>query len=225
MTRLKPMVLLLTSMLLFAAGHSSAQTPTRVPKADTQSWNDIQLAIPINKKVDFTIQGTVRIGGNLTTPVDERWGFGGAFKLHKYLTFTPFYLHREARPPNGRPEREERLTLGATLRFPVGKFTLTERNWFEHRWRAPQVNAWRYRNAVLIEHPFKIGKTKFTFAIGDEVFYDWSLHGWVRNRFAAGASHVFNKHLTLYVYGMRQNDGRSRPGDINIIGTQWRFRL
>jgi len=24
---------------------------------------------------------------------------------------------------------------------------------------------------------------------------------------------------------MRQNDGRSRPGDINIIGTVWRVRL
>ena len=225
MTRLKPFALLLSTLLLGAAGQSFAPAQTRVPKADTQSWTDIQLAIPLNKKVDFTIQGTVRIGGNLTTPVDGRWGFGGVFKLNKYLNFTPFYFHREARPPNGRPEREERLTLGATLRFPLGKFTLTERNWFEHRWRAPQVNAWRYRNAVLIEHPFKIGKTKFSFAIGDEIFYDWSLHGWVRNRFATGVSHVFNKHLTLYVYGMRQNDGRSRPGDINIIGTQWRFRM
>ena len=225
MTRLKPFVLLLAMMLLYAAGQSSAPAQIRVPKADTQSWSDVQLAIPLNKKVDFTIQGTVRIGGNLTTPVDGRWGFGGVFKLNKYLSFNPFYFHREARPPNGRPEREERLTLGATLRFPVGKFTFTERNWFEHRWRAPQVNAWRYRNAVLIEHPFRIGQIKFTFAFGDEVFYDWSLHDWVRNRFAVGASHVFNKHLTLYVYGMRQNDGRSRPGDINIIGTQWRFRM
>lgn len=225
MTRLKSFALLLSTLLLGAASQSSAPAQSRVPKADTQSWNDIQLAIPLNKRVDFTIQGTVRIGGNLTTPVDGRWGFGALFRLNKYLVFTPIYLHREARPPNGRPEREERLTLGATLRLPLGKFTLTERNWFEHRWRAPQVNAWRYRNAVLIEHPFKIGKTKFTFTIGDEVFYDWSLHDWVRNRFQAGASHVFNKHLTLYVYGMRQNDGRSRPGDINIIGTVWRFRL
>jgi len=225
MKPLKPFVLLLNTILLLGASHSSAPSQTRVPKADTQSWNDFQLAIPLSKTVDFTIQGTLRIGDNLSKPVDGRWGLGAVFKLNKYLSFTPSFFHREARPPNGRHEREDRATLGATLKFPVGKFTLSDRNGFERRWRAPQVNAWRYRNAVLLEHPFKIGKTKFTFAIGDEVFYDWSLHDWVRNRFQAGASHAFNKHFTLYVYGMRQNDGRSRPGDINIIGTQWRFRM
>ena len=217
--------ILFIAILASAAGPSSAQSQSPLTKADTQSWNDIQLAIPLSKKVDFTIQGTVRIGDNVTTPVDGRWGVGWVFKVNKYLSLNPFYFHREARPPHGRPEVEERLTLGATLRFPLGKFILSERNWFERRWREPQLDAWRYRNAVLLEHPFKIGKTKFTFGIGDEVFYDWSLHVWVRNRFATGVSHAFNKHFTLYVYGMRQNDGRTRPGDINIIGTQWRFRM
>jgi hypothetical protein len=212
-------------MFSFATDQSSAQSQTPVPKADTQSWNDIQLAIPLNRKVDFLIQGTVRIGGNLTTVVDERWGFGFNYKAWKYVTLNELYFHREAKPPNGRQEHEDRLTLGATVRFPLGKFTLTDRNWFERRWRQPQVDAWRYRNAVLIEHPFKIGKAKFSFGVGDEVFYDWSLHVWVRNRFSTGVSHAFNKHFTLYVYGMRQNDGRTRPGDINIIGTQWRFRM
>ena len=215
--------LLALTAILICAGRSSSQTP--VPKSDTQSWNDVQLAIPLSKKVDFVIQGTLRIGGNLSKAVDERWGFGFNYKVHKYVTLNELYFHREARAPKGRHEVEERLTLGATLRKPFGKFTLSERNLFERRWRQPQVDAWRYRNAVLLEHPFKIGKKNFTFAIGDEVFYDRSLHDWVRNRFAVGASHVFNKHLTLYVYGMRQNDGRSRPGDINIIGTQWRFRM
>jgi len=47
----------------------------------------------------------------------------------------------------------------------------------------------------------------------------------VRNRFAAGVSHTFNKYLTLEIYGMRQNDGRTRPGDVNVIGTTWRVKL
>jgi len=213
----------LTMVLLCAAGSGSAQT--RVPKADTQSWNDVQLTIPLGKKVDFLIQGTLRIGGNISKAVDERWGLGFNYKLHKYVTINELYFHREARPPNGRHEVEERLTLGATVRKPFGKFTLANRNVFERRWRQPQIDAWRYRNAVLLEHPFKIGKKSFTFGIGDEVFYDWSLHDWVRNRFAVGVTHSFNKHFSLYVYGMRQNDGRSRPGDINIIGTAMRFRL
>jgi len=214
---------LLAATLADAASNTYAQS--LVPKSDTQSWNDVQLTIPLGKKVDFIIQGTLRIGGNLTRAVDERWGFGFNYKLNKYFTLNELYFHREARPPNGRQEREERLTLGATLRKSIGKFTLTDRNLFERRWRQPQVDAWRYRNRIQLEHPFKINKAKFTWFVSDEVFYDWSRHDWVRNRFAVGANHAFNKHFTGELYIIRQNDGRTRPGDVNIIGTVMRFRL
>ena len=203
--------------------HTVAQS--RVPKADTQSWNDIQITVPLNKKTEFVLLGTVRIGGNLSSFVDERAGVRLNYAVQKYVTLQTLYFHRDAKPPNGRHEREERLTFGANFRIPMGKFTLNTRNWFERRWREPQVDAWRYRNRIQLDHPFKIGKTKFSWLVSDEFFYDWSLHDWVRNRFAAGIGHAFNKHLTLEVYGMRQNDGRSRPGDINIIGTTWRVKL
>jgi Protein of unknown function (DUF2490). len=215
--------LLLTAILLLSSGQAVGQTP--VPRADTQSWNDVQLTIPISKKVDFLIQGTLRMGGNLSKAVDERWGFGFNYKLSKYVTLSELYLHREARPPNGRHEVEERLTVGATLRKPIGKLTLSDRNLVERRWRQPQVDSWRYRNRIQLERPFKIQKAKFTWFVADEIFYDWSLHDWVRNRFSVGASHVFNKHFTGDLYYLRQNDGRSRPGDINVIGTVLRFRL
>jgi hypothetical protein len=214
---------LVTAMLLCAAGNAHAQT--LVPKTDTQSWNDIQVTIPLNKKAELVLLGTLRIGGNLTTFVDEREGVRFNYLIEKCVTLQALYFHRDAKPPNGKHEREERVTFGANLRVPVGKFALNSRNWFERRWRNPQVDAWRYRNRVQLERPFKIGKAKLTWFVNDEFFYDWSLDGWVRNRFAVGASHVFNKHLTLDVYAMRQNDGRTRPGDVNIIGTVTRFRL
>jgi hypothetical protein len=217
------LALLVAMIVCCAAGYAPAQTA--VPKADTQNWNDVQLAVPLNKKIDFVIQGTLRIGNNLTQPVDERWGVGWVFKVNKYLSLNPYYFHREARSPHGKPEREERLTMGASLRLPIKKFTLVERNLIEKRFREPQIDSWRYRNRVQLEHPFKIKKTKLTGFVYDEVFYDWSLHDWVRNRFGVGASHAFNKHFTGELYVMRQNDGRSRPGDINVIGTGLRFRM
>jgi hypothetical protein len=220
-----PIVLIVSATLALLANLSPARAQTRVPKSDTQSWNDVQLTIPLNKKFDFLIQGTIRIGGNLTSAVDERWGFGFNYKVHKYVTLNELYFHREAKPPNGRQEHEDRLSFGATVRVPIGKFSLVDRNWFERRWRSPQVNSWRYRNRIQLEHPFTIRKAKFTFFVSEEPFYDWSLHAWVRNRFGAGASHVFNKHFTGDLYLMRQNDGRSRPGDINVIGTVLRFRM
>ena len=225
MKPLKLVFLSLTAVFLCATGQGSAQSQTRVPKADTQSWNDVQLTVPLSKQFDLLIQGTVRIGDNLTTAVDERWGFGFNYKVHKYLTLNELYFHREAKPPHGRQEYEDRLSFGATLRVPIKKFTLINRNWFERRWRQPQVDAWRYRNRIQIEHPFKIQKAKFTWFVSDEVFYDWSLPDWVRNRFAVGAGHAFNKHCTLDLYLMRQNDGRSRPGDITVLGSNMRFRM
>ncbi len=212
------------SVVFAVAGTIDAQT-NRVPKSDFQSWNDLQVAVPMTKKVDFTLQLTGRFGDNVSQIVDQRYGPGWVFRPNKYLSLNAFYFHREARPPNGRHEREERLTLGATVRFPVGKFTASDRNWFERRWREPQVDAWRYRNRVQIEHPFTVEKKKFTWFVSDEVFYDWSLHAWPRNRFFAGITHPFNKHLTLELYYARQNDGRTRPGDLNIIWSAWRVKL
>jgi len=107
----------------------------------------------------------------------------------------------------------------------VGKFSLVERNWFERGWREPQPDAWRYRIRGQIEHPFAIKKFKFTGIGNDKVLYDWSLHAWVRNRFSIASSHAFNKHFTLDLYLMRQNDGSTRPGDITVLGSQMRFRL
>ena len=218
------LVLVFIFTVLLRAG-VCATAQTKVPKADTQSWNDVQVTVPINKKFEFVLLGTIRFGDNLRKPVDGRWGIRFNYTLEKHITLQTFYIHRDARPPNGKSEREDRLTFGANLREPLGKFTLTSRNWFERRWREPQVDSWRYRNRVQLEHPFKLGKTKFVWQLSDEFFYDWSLHDWVRNRFAAGVSHRFNKHLTLDIYAMRQNDGRTRPGNVNIIGTTWRFRI
>lgn len=214
---------LVLGALVLCVAHAAGQSP--VPKSDTQSWNDIQFTIPLTKKAEFVLIGTLRIGDNITRPVDERWGMRFNYALNKYVTLQTSYFHRDARPPNGRHEREERGTVGANLRVPLGKFTFNSRNWFERRWREPQIDAWRYRNRMQLEHPFKIGKTKFVWVVNDEVFYDWSLHDWVRNRFAVGVNHTFNKHFTLDTYVMRQNDGRARPGDVNVIGTTWRIKL
>ncbi|MDX6497612.1 MAG: hypothetical protein QOG23_872 [Blastocatellia bacterium] len=215
-------ILVLIGVLVCAA-YATAQS--RVPESDNQSWNDLQITVPMTKKVDFTTQITLRLGDNVTQTADQRWGIGFVFKLNKYLSFTPFYFHREARPPNGRHESEDRLTLGATVRIPAGKFTVSNRSWFERRWREPQVEAWRYRNRLQVEHPFKINKKPFTWFVSGEAFYDWSLHVWPRDRFSGGVSHPFNKHLTLELYYTRQNDSHTRPGDLNIVWSAWRIKL
>jgi hypothetical protein len=198
---------------------------TVAPRRDTQEWNDVQVSVPVSKHFDFLLLGTLRVGRNITRPVDERIGSGFAFKVGKYLTFTPSYLHITMQPIKLVSVYENRLSFASTFRLPLKQFTLSDRNLFERRLRHPGGDSTRYRNRLQIEHPLKIGATKVNFFASDEVFYDWSFVAWVRNRFAVGVSKTFNKHFTQEVYYLRQNDDHSRPGDLNVIGSTFRFRL
>ena len=211
---------LLTAFVL--ASFASAQS---VDRTDTQTWTDVQIAVPVTKQFDFNILGTLRLGRDISRPVDERIGVGFTFRAGKYVTVSPNYLNISMQPVRNRQVWENRLTFPVTLRFDVNKFRLSDRNQFERRFRNSGVNSTRYRNRFLVEHPIGNPKWGLSFVIGDEVFYDWSVDRWVRNRFAIGASKVFNKHYTQEFFYLRQNDGVSIPGDLNVIGTTLRFRL
>ncbi|HEY3027423.1 MAG TPA: DUF2490 domain-containing protein [Pyrinomonadaceae bacterium] len=205
-------------------GHRARAQSAQPVRDDRQIWSDVQFAVPLNKEVDFVLSGTLRIGRNMTRPVDERIGMAFAFKAGKYLTLTPGYTYIRTQPTRGKNLSEDRLSFAATLKAPVGEFTLTDRNLFERRYRHAQGVSTRYRNRLQIEHPFKLGATQLTWFVADEVFYDWSFNDWVRNRFTIGVSRKFNKHFTGDLYYLRQNDGHSSPGDIHVIGTTLRFR-
>ena len=179
----------------------------------------------MTKMVDFNVLGTLRLGRDITHPVDERIGVGFTFRFGKYLTVAPNYLHIGMQPFEGRRIWENRLTLPVTVRFNVEKFRLSDRNQIERRMRNSGLKANRYRNRFQVEHPVGPDKMKLTLFVADEIFYDWFVNRWVRNRFSVGVSKVFNKHYTQDIYYLRQNDGVSIPGDLNVVGATIRLRL
>src|SRR5262245_11182613 len=63
---------------LCAAATSSAQTVADEPREDTQFWNETQIIMPVNERVDLMLFGVLRIGRDLARPVDERGGVGVA---------------------------------------------------------------------------------------------------------------------------------------------------
>jgi hypothetical protein len=225
MNRMKPLgqLLLVHGFALTALVVSAQAQPA--PRADTQFWNDVQIAIPLNERVDFNLLGTLRVGRHISNFVDERAGAGFTFKINKHLTLAPNYLYVGMEPVANRKSFEHRITIPLTIRFQLGKFTLSDRNQFERRIRHLQVDATRYRNRLQVEHPIKLAGLKLQGFAADELFYDWSVHDWVRNRFSAGVSRRFNRHFTLDLYYMRQNDGRTRPGDLDVIGAVYKIRL
>ena len=197
----------------------------QLDQADNQQWTDVQLAVPVTTQFDFNLLGTLRLGRDISRPVDERVGAGFTFRVNKYVSVSPNYLHIGMQPFAGRRVWENRLTFPVQLRFTVGKFRLGDRNQIERRIRNSGVRSTRYRNRFQIEHTIGSDKLALSLFVADEVFYDWSVNRWVRNRFSVGAIKVFNKHFTQDFYYLRQNDGVSVPGDINVIGTSLRFRL
>jgi hypothetical protein len=210
-------------LLLFVlSGLASAQT---VDHTDNQIWSDVQVAVPMTKDVDFNMLGTLRLGRDVSRPVDERIGMGFTFRFGHHLQIAPNYLYIATQPVRNRKSWESRLSLPVTLRFNVEKFRLSDRNLFERRFRNPGSVSTRYRNRLQIEHPVGPSKRGFSLYVADEVFYDWSIDRWVRNRFTVGGTKVLNKHLTQDVYYLRQNDGVSTPGDLNVIGTTLRIKL
>ena len=197
----------------------------QLDQTDNQQWTDVQLAIPVTTQFDFNLLGTLRLGRDITHPIDERVGAGFTFRVNKYVTVSPNYLHIGMQPFAGRRVWENRLTFPVQLRFNVGQFRLSDRNQFERRIRNSGLRSTRYRNRFQVEHPIGSDKLGLSLFIADEVFYDWTVDRWVRNRFSVGGSKVFNKHFTQEFYYLRQNDGVSIPGDLNVIGTTLRFRL
>ncbi|HSL55237.1 MAG TPA: DUF2490 domain-containing protein [Pyrinomonadaceae bacterium] len=196
-----------------------------VDQTDNQFWSDVQVSIPMTKDIDFNILGVLRLGRDISRPVDERIGTGFTFRFGQHVTIAPNYLYIATQPIRNRRGWESRLSLPVTLRFNVEKFRFSDRNLFERRIRNPGISSTRYRNRLQVEHPVGRSEWSLSLFVADEVFYDWSLDRWVRNRFSVGGSKVFNKHFTQDVYYLRQNDGVSIPGDLHVIGTTLRLKL
>lgn len=210
------------AIIVFSAAIAGAQQFT--DDEDIQSWNDVQLTVPLNKSFDFYTSVTMRFGKNMRWLTEGRFAIGTVWKANKALSIMPFYWNIRARNSRGKFQQEHRLSLRATYRFPIKSFGLVHRSQYEYRMRA--VNTWRYRAMLTFEKdlPKKfIGRAKFFF--GDEVFYDSATKKFSRNRFSIGINKTLNKNLSVDVFYMRQNDGFAHPGDLNTINLTWRVKL
>jgi hypothetical protein len=66
--------------------------------------------------VDFILLGTLRLGRNLSRPVDERIGISFSYNPTKSVILTPSYLHIERQPSAGRNLFEDRVAFTGTFK-------------------------------------------------------------------------------------------------------------
>ncbi len=210
------------TLVAFLPVFAAAQTDDR---EDFQSWNDVQLTAPVTEQVEFFLSGTLRFGKNLTRYNEGRLGGGFVFKPRKDLSFSASYANITARNSSGVFKRENRLVFYGRYRFPTKGFGLSHRSQYEYRMRSPK-NSWRYRPSLTFEKEIPddlIPKAKFF--VTEEIFYDSARGKFSRNRFSIGINKTLTKNFSVDFYYLRQNDGFSRPGDLNVIGTSWKIKL
>jgi hypothetical protein len=210
-------------LICFGVFLVNAQTVT--DDEDIQSWNDLQITSQISKKIDFYTVLTTRFGKNVTRFTEGRYGIGIIYKPNKAWSIQSFYLYINARNTRGIFQHEDRLNLRVGYQFPFKSFGLSHRSMIEYRIRQPR-HSFRYRPALTLDRDIPknlIANAKFY--LTEEVFYDSILKKFSRNRFSAGITKTLSKKLSFDLYYMRQNDGYSQPGDLNVIGTNFKIKL
>ncbi|MBC7901135.1 MAG: DUF2490 domain-containing protein [Saprospiraceae bacterium] len=222
---LKAKIFLTVPAVLFFNLSICAQPTILQDDEDVQSWNDVQITVPLSKRFDFVTGFITRFGKNISRLNDGRFLIGYSWKPTKALTVSPFYMHIRARNALGRFRIEHRLHLRAAYKFPIKRFGLSHRSQFEYRLRSPR-NTWRYRPSLTFEKEIpKRFVPDAKFYVTEEPFYDSATSKFSRNRFYVGIVKTLSKSLSLDIYYLRQNDGFSRPGDLNVIGTSWKVKL
>ncbi|MDQ3132598.1 MAG: DUF2490 domain-containing protein [Acidobacteriota bacterium] len=209
---------------------------TAPPKDDFQFWGETTVFIPIVKrknsadkeveKLVFFINGALRIGRNISRPVDERIGFGFEYYANKYLTLTPSYLYRAGQPFEGRKEYEHRARFDLTLGNKWSKFSLKDRSRFEYRIRNFRSDSVRYRNKLQLSIPVKkSSKEIFTSFVATEPFYDFQAKQWTRNEFSAGITKKFSDNFTADFFFLLQKNRGNVLKTINAFVVNFKIKI
>lgn len=192
---------------------------------DLQQWNDLQVSVPLHKKLDLLLLAEIKFANNISLVSEGRGGAGLNWKITKELALSPSYVYIESRNSAGRFAAEHRVRLRGSYRFPIDRIGLTHRSSIEFRFRSSGYS-WRYRPSITVEKslPNRIISDAKIF-LTEEPFYVSTTGGFTRNRISIGIAKQISPRLGLEVYYMRQNDGFSHPGDLNVIGTAWKVKL
>ena len=191
---------------------------------DNQFWGGVQVGVPLREKVDVVLIGSVRQGRDFSHPVQEQGGAALMFRVGEFMSVSPVYQFLATQPYAFIHGHENRLSLNVSFSHRWERATISNINLIEERWRLSRTSN-RYRNRLQFEWPLNLGDFQFRAFIADEVFYDWSVRAWNRNRFFAGVSRHLNSALTLDIFYAKQNGKDSLPRDLNVIGATFRVKL
>ena len=192
---------------------------------DVQSWNEVNITVNLNDKVDLFVPFALRITKNVSTATDVRVGLGFTFKPTKSLSITPHHSFIRARDRRGIFQTENRSILRLVYKFPKAFVDISHRSQLELRVRHSGTT-WRYRPSITIEKalPEHLVKGAKIF-VTEEPFYDSASGRFSRNRISGWIGKTITRQLTLDIYYLRQGDNFGSPGTIHVLGTSLKVKL
>lgn len=228
MKNLSPIIFTFLLLLCSQTFYSQTSLPEKL-----QSWNEIQLIVPLKqgedskgKKIDkitATFSGIFRFGRKNWDIVDNRYGFTLDFRVNKFFSLMTATLYRKEEQILNRRNYETRLNFGFNLSKTLKKFNIRDRNMYERRFRNSRNDLNLYRNRLNISYPlFHKGKEIFAPFISEEAYLDLQTGKWVQNEFYVGISRKITPKITFDVSYIR-ND--SSPINVNGLSTALRIKF
>lgn len=230
---MKYLLFAFTAAAFFFSTNIYAQT---VPiERDFNFWNEFSITVPLKKEKDkegktfdrwtFALNGSLRLGRNVSRPVDERIGFSFSYRVNKFVSLSPGYLHRGYQPYKGRNDLESRYSFAVNVGNKWKKFSLNNRSQLEYRARNSRQDSAFFKNQLRFNYPLiKNKKEILTLFISTEPYYEFREKKIVRNELFAGFNKTFNKHFNADFFYLLGND-RSNPKTVNGIGVNLKFRI
>ena len=221
--------ILLSGLFIVMSLNAAAQTRY---ETDFQLWNDTQFIVPLNEKKDWNAVVWVfgRVGDDVRKVTDARIGGLITKKFNKYVTVGGGYLYRYSNTTFVQRRYESRFLGLATFTVPLSKdkkWKLVNRNIYQYEDRHSRPNATVLRSRFWLKREVTIAKKKFEPFVAIEPFYDARLRTMARYRTQVGFSHNFNKKFggDFYYVHQYETGDRTRPGNLNAIGTSFRVNL
>ena len=198
-----------------------------------QSWNEIQIVLPLVRTKDSkgknvnrimaTFNGILRIGRKNLDFVDRRTGVMLDFRVNKYLSLLTGALYRKDEIVKNAPRIETRLDFGAVFSTTWHTFSFRDRNMFEHRSRNGRVDTNLYRQRIQVSHPIKHkGKILFSPFVSEEGYLDLGSRKWVQNELYVGISRSLSRRTSVDIAYLR-ND--SKPINVNGLSLGLKITL
>ena len=211
-----PVKAILTVSLALLPKALFCQVAQPFPRQDFETRTDFDAAHAVSRNTDFLVTGGLHYTQDQGHVVYRKFSTGFAYHWHKFLTVEHYYQFSQNDEPGRLYQYENRLAFAAIVGAPLKHWEISDRNLAELRFVVHEQE-WRYRNRLEFRRPLSIERRQLSVFVWDEVSYSTRFGIWYRNRVALGAERKLSRRVSVEAYFLHQNDGYSRPGNLDGV--------